>query len=111
MKINNIKLAIMAAIAVAPLSGGVASAAPVAPAAAPTTSVKVSLPVVAGAQSLSKSEKAGVAGEGLITLNVLNGASLLNGTSLLNNLNILNIGSFNSFKWGQSGGCGCGSPS
>ena len=106
MKINK-SFALMAVAAIA--SASVASASPVAPAAqAPAPAAKIALPVVAGVQSLSKSEKAGVSGEGLVTLNVLNGSSLLNGTSLLNNLNLLNIGSFNSWRSGGSNNCGCG---
>jgi hypothetical protein len=93
MKMNKKSFGLLAVVAAVPFSGGIASAAPVAPAAAPAAKVKIALPVVAGAQSLSKAEKSGVKGEGLLSLNVLEGSNLLN------NLNILNIGSFNSFKW------------
>ena len=102
MKMNKIAFGMMAAAAISLGGAGIASASPVAPAVqTPAPTAKVALPVVSGVKSLSKAEKANVSGEGLLTVNALNGANLLN------NLNLLNIGSFNSWRSGGSN-CGCG---
>lgn len=87
---KSIKKAVFGMTAAIVLAGATAGSAQ----ASEVTSPKAKLPVVAGAQSITKSEKAETAGEGLITINLLNNASILN------NLNLLNIGSFN--KWIKS---------
>jgi hypothetical protein len=84
--IKNMKKSTLAVAAVIALGGTFAGAS--------EASAKPMLPVVAGAQSLTKAEKVDASGEGLINLNL--NINLLNNLTLLNN--ILNIGSFNSYN-------------